>query len=208
MILNKSAMERGLAHASLYKTETVNLQEDKGARSYFAPEPHDAKSRVSVWSEVWGMGAGHRTVGASQVVEGGTQRTYISCRRASGFALLLGTLPRSSSWILWSPLPPPPTRQALSPLAFHTYPRLHPRPCWRTARPPRAPSGSASRRTCPRPPPAPPYSRAPWFRSQTTATATASSTTGCLQWAPSFGQGRCAAVGLRRCLLLIVYLLR
>jgi DNA-directed RNA polymerase beta subunit len=30
MILNKSSVERGFAHAYLYKTETVDLREDKG----------------------------------------------------------------------------------------------------------------------------------------------------------------------------------
>ena len=30
MILNKSAVERGFAHASLYKVETVNLREERG----------------------------------------------------------------------------------------------------------------------------------------------------------------------------------
>ena len=30
MILNKSAVERGLAHATLYKTETLDLHEERG----------------------------------------------------------------------------------------------------------------------------------------------------------------------------------
>lgn len=30
MILNKSAVERGFAHAYLYKTETINLREERG----------------------------------------------------------------------------------------------------------------------------------------------------------------------------------
>lgn len=29
MILNKSCVERGFAHASVYKTETINLNQDK-----------------------------------------------------------------------------------------------------------------------------------------------------------------------------------
>ena len=30
MILNKSAVERGLAHGTIFKTETVNLRDDSG----------------------------------------------------------------------------------------------------------------------------------------------------------------------------------
>ena len=30
MILNKSAVERGLAHGTIFKTETVNLKDDRG----------------------------------------------------------------------------------------------------------------------------------------------------------------------------------
>lgn len=30
MILNKSAVDRGLAHGTIFKTETVNLKDDKG----------------------------------------------------------------------------------------------------------------------------------------------------------------------------------
>eukprot|EP00983_Pelagomonas_calceolata_P077951 1154081-Pelagomonas_calceolata.AAC.11 len=48
MILNKSSVERGLAHASVYKTETVDLREERGARMSLAPEPHDARSKVGV----------------------------------------------------------------------------------------------------------------------------------------------------------------
>lgn len=40
MILNKSSVERGFAHASLYKTETINLREEKGGADLkFAAEP-------------------------------------------------------------------------------------------------------------------------------------------------------------------------
>lgn len=46
MILNKSSMERGLAHGSIYKMETIDLRDDRGAKKVFAAEPHDAKSRV------------------------------------------------------------------------------------------------------------------------------------------------------------------
>ena len=35
MILNKSAVERGLAHATLYKTETLDLHEERGGPSVF-----------------------------------------------------------------------------------------------------------------------------------------------------------------------------
>ena len=33
MILNKSAVERGLAHATLYKTEALDLHEERGEPS-------------------------------------------------------------------------------------------------------------------------------------------------------------------------------
>jgi DNA-directed RNA polymerase I subunit RPA2 len=39
MILNKSSVERGFAHATLYKTETIDLREEKGRDAKFAPEP-------------------------------------------------------------------------------------------------------------------------------------------------------------------------
>lgn len=39
MILNKSSVERGFAHASLYKTETINLREERGSDMKFAAEP-------------------------------------------------------------------------------------------------------------------------------------------------------------------------
>ncbi|KAG2440977.1 hypothetical protein HXX76_003830 [Chlamydomonas incerta] len=46
MILNKSAVERGLAHASLYKTECVNLKEERGGgKQYFAATPHTQMTR-------------------------------------------------------------------------------------------------------------------------------------------------------------------
>ncbi|KAK9845769.1 hypothetical protein WJX81_002042 [Elliptochloris bilobata] len=38
MILNAAAVQRGLAHGSLYKTETLDLSEDKGKQQVFAPE--------------------------------------------------------------------------------------------------------------------------------------------------------------------------
>jgi DNA-directed RNA polymerase I subunit RPA2 len=47
MILNKSSMERGLAHASLYKTEMVDLRQSK-TPAVIAPEPHDTRSKVCV----------------------------------------------------------------------------------------------------------------------------------------------------------------
>lgn len=46
MILNKSSVDRGLAHALLYKTEMIDLREEKGKKSVLEPEPHDARSRV------------------------------------------------------------------------------------------------------------------------------------------------------------------
>mmetsp|Transcript_29470 Transcript_29470/g.65271 ORF Transcript_29470/g.65271 Transcript_29470/m.65271 type:complete len:527 (+) Transcript_29470:3-1583(+) len=45
MILNKSSMERGLAHASLHKTEMIDLREERKARLVFAPEPHDKRTK-------------------------------------------------------------------------------------------------------------------------------------------------------------------
>ncbi len=48
MILNKSSVERGLAHASIYKTEMIDLRDEKGSKSVFEAEPHDARSRVRV----------------------------------------------------------------------------------------------------------------------------------------------------------------
>lgn len=39
MILNKSSVERGFAHASLYKTETINLREERGMDMKFTAEP-------------------------------------------------------------------------------------------------------------------------------------------------------------------------
>jgi hypothetical protein len=47
MILNKSSMERGLCHGTLYKTEMIDLREEhKGQRMMFSAEPHDNKTRV------------------------------------------------------------------------------------------------------------------------------------------------------------------
>ncbi|GLI65505.1 hypothetical protein VaNZ11_009054, partial [Volvox africanus] len=48
MILNKSSMERGLAHASLYKTESIDLRDERGTKSYFCAEPHDDRSREAL----------------------------------------------------------------------------------------------------------------------------------------------------------------
>lgn len=39
MILNKSSVERGMFHASVYKTETIDLRDEKSAKMVFAPEP-------------------------------------------------------------------------------------------------------------------------------------------------------------------------
>eukprot|EP00201_Polytomella_parva_P019467 CAMPEP_0175041304 /NCGR_PEP_ID=MMETSP0052_2-20121109/1831_1 /TAXON_ID=51329 ORGANISM="Polytomella parva, Strain SAG 63-3" /NCGR_SAMPLE_ID=MMETSP0052_2 /ASSEMBLY_ACC=CAM_ASM_000194 /LENGTH=1341 /DNA_ID=CAMNT_0016303785 /DNA_START=27 /DNA_END=4052 /DNA_ORIENTATION=+ len=47
MILNKSAMERGLGHATLYKTEMVDLREEKGRKEVFAAEPHTKQSAAA-----------------------------------------------------------------------------------------------------------------------------------------------------------------
>eukprot|EP00798_Chlamydomonas_sp_ICE-L_P010691 gene10691-12383_t len=46
MILNKSAVERGFMHACLYKTEMVDLAEDKNSKEILAAEPHDDGSRI------------------------------------------------------------------------------------------------------------------------------------------------------------------
>lgn len=47
MILNKSSVERGLAHGSLYKTEMINLKEEKDGKSIFAPAP-DRRAESSI----------------------------------------------------------------------------------------------------------------------------------------------------------------
>jgi len=60
MILNKSSVDRGLAHASMYKTETVDLREERNARMCLEPEPHDARSRVG---ENWNGRCGGQGVG-------------------------------------------------------------------------------------------------------------------------------------------------
>jgi DNA-directed RNA polymerase I subunit RPA2 len=39
MILNKSAVERGFAHASIYKTETIDLREERNGDMKFAADP-------------------------------------------------------------------------------------------------------------------------------------------------------------------------
>ena len=38
MILNKSAVDRGLAHGTVIKSETVDLRDEKGKRMCFATE--------------------------------------------------------------------------------------------------------------------------------------------------------------------------
>ena len=38
MILNKAAVDRGLAHGTIFKTETVNLKDDKG-KTQVVPQP-------------------------------------------------------------------------------------------------------------------------------------------------------------------------
>lgn len=43
MILNKSSMERGLAHGTLYKTEMIDLKQEK-TKSIFASEPGSTKT--------------------------------------------------------------------------------------------------------------------------------------------------------------------
>ncbi|EFJ43848.1 hypothetical protein VOLCADRAFT_95925 [Volvox carteri f. nagariensis] len=57
MILNKSAVERGLAHASLYKVETINLREERGFKGMFAAEPHDRRSRDALAHRTRPVGA-------------------------------------------------------------------------------------------------------------------------------------------------------
>ena len=37
MILNKAAVDRGLAHGTIFKTETVNLKDDKGKTQVVLP---------------------------------------------------------------------------------------------------------------------------------------------------------------------------
>lgn len=50
MILNKSSVERGFAHASLYKTETVNFRQDRGSDLRFGTEraKQDPRNAVKV----------------------------------------------------------------------------------------------------------------------------------------------------------------
>lgn len=48
MILNKSSVERGLAHASVYKNEGVDLRDEKNAHLVFTPEPQDERGKVGV----------------------------------------------------------------------------------------------------------------------------------------------------------------
>ena len=38
MILNKAAVDRGLAHGTIFKTETINLKDDKG-KTQVVPQP-------------------------------------------------------------------------------------------------------------------------------------------------------------------------
>ena len=45
MILNKSSVERGFAHATLYKTETVNLKDERGRDMVFGPDPRPRRQR-------------------------------------------------------------------------------------------------------------------------------------------------------------------
>lgn len=47
MILNKSAVDRGLAHGTVIKNETVDLRLDKGKRMYFATEAAGFRDRHS-----------------------------------------------------------------------------------------------------------------------------------------------------------------
>ncbi len=55
MILNKSSVERGFAHATLYKTETINLRDERGRDMVFGPDPRPRRQR---------RGAGERPRGA------------------------------------------------------------------------------------------------------------------------------------------------
>ena len=77
MILNKSSMERGLCHGSLLKCETLDLREEKGTKTVFAPEPHDARSKVGGgeggrgWGQ-WTGGPGHMTHHHLETMPGST----------------------------------------------------------------------------------------------------------------------------------------
>ncbi|KAL4859361.1 DNA-directed RNA polymerase I subunit 2 [Chlorella vulgaris] len=57
MILNKSSVERGFAHAYLYKTETVDLREDKGKDIQFQVDSAAARRKVPVGQRVRPEGA-------------------------------------------------------------------------------------------------------------------------------------------------------
>ena len=48
MILNKSAVERGLAHGTVIKSETVSLSDDKGKSLFFATEKAGPRDRHTV----------------------------------------------------------------------------------------------------------------------------------------------------------------
>ncbi|KAG1670388.1 hypothetical protein FOA52_000148 [Chlamydomonas sp. UWO 241] len=48
MILNKSSVDRGFAHGLLYKTEMIDLKEEKGSKAVFEPEQHDSRSKTAV----------------------------------------------------------------------------------------------------------------------------------------------------------------
>ena len=47
MILNKSAVDRGLAHGTVIKSETVDLHDDKGKHMYFATEQAGPRDKHS-----------------------------------------------------------------------------------------------------------------------------------------------------------------
>lgn len=78
MILNKSAVERGLAHASLIKTEMIDLRLEKAHKEVFEAEPHDHKTKVRAGGGV-GRGAG----GGGQAREKGAGAGWGRCGRGA-----------------------------------------------------------------------------------------------------------------------------
>ena len=54
MILNKSAVERGLAHGTVIKSESIDLRDDRGKNQKFSPET--SKRAVKMEKQVSALG--------------------------------------------------------------------------------------------------------------------------------------------------------
>ena len=83
MILNRSAVDRGLAHALLYKTEMIDLREEKGKKSVLEPEPQDARSKVQQreWSSHEYLGVINEKGIISPASECKVQRSSVKTRQ-------------------------------------------------------------------------------------------------------------------------------